>query len=156
MLTYLLIYPPNHLPITYLATHLPTYPPTYLPIYLPTHLPIPHLPTHLPTYPPMHPTTHLHTLPHTRGHLPTHLLTYPLTHLLTFYFLFFITYPILTYHPTTCYLFHTLVVIWNKHVKWKTWPKLNTFWCCRWIQFINVKVKSSILNTYNLCVFLKG
>jgi hypothetical protein len=67
-------------------------------------------------------------------HPPIHLLIYPFAHLPTylptFYFLFFITYSLATYHPTTCYLPHNLVGIWNKHVKLKTWSKLDTFWCC--------------------------
>jgi len=95
----------------------PTYLPTYLPIYLPTH-PIINLLAYLPTKPP----TYLFTYSHT--HLPTtYLSTHPSTYVpiylpLISYFL--ITYLPPTYHFTTCYLPHSLVVIWNKHVKVKT------------------------------------
>jgi hypothetical protein len=141
--------PTPHLPITYPPTHTST---TYLPTYPSTHLPtyysITHPPTHLPPY-------WLLTLPPAHPHM-THLLTY----LPTFYFLFFITYPLPTYHHKhLLYLPYSLVVIWNKHVKQKNWPKLDTFWCCSPLVktlFTIVKVKGSIPNICNLCVFLRG
>ncbi len=96
----------------------PTPPPTYVPTYLPTHQPIyqpTYLLTHLlTTYPPIHHLpTYLHTtqlLTHHFTHPPTYFVNLPI-YLPTFYFLFSITYPFPTYHPTTCYLLHSLVVI---------------------------------------------
>jgi len=104
--TYLFTYPSIQLPTTYPPPAHPfTYNPlpTYLPIYPPTQPPI-HLPI---TYPPMHPPIHLLTYP---PH-PSTLSTYLLTYLPNFYFLFPITYLRPTYHPTTYYLPHSLVVI---------------------------------------------
>jgi len=121
---------------TYLrTTHLLTHPPTYLlstyvlSIYLPTtYLTATHLPTHKPTHPP----TYLSTIPptHPPAYLPTYIATHPPTYPLTclptrqptylFTYLLFpisLTYPLPTYHPTICYLPHSLVMIWNKHVK---------------------------------------
>jgi hypothetical protein len=84
-----------HLPM-YLPIYLPTHPSINLFTYLPTKPPTYHLPTYPPIYLPTHPPTyHIPTNPPI--HLPTYLLT--------------------TYHPTTCYLPHNFVMIWNKHVK---------------------------------------
>jgi len=110
--------PPTYLP-TYIPTYLPTHPPINQPscllIHQTTYLPPTcHLPTYLFTYSHTHPPTY---------HLSTHHpLTYPFIHLLTSS-----TYLLPTYHRVACYLLHSLVVIWNKHVKVKTWPKLDTF-----------------------------
>jgi hypothetical protein len=105
--TYLLSYPPNHLPITYPPTHLFTYLFAYLPNYLPLKCQSTHTwPTYLLAYLASHPPTHPITC------LPTHSPTYLIT-LLTY----LPTYLPPTYHLTTCNLSHDLVMIWNKHVK---------------------------------------
>ncbi len=102
--------PQSGVATTYLLpTYLPTNPPTHLPTYYPLTYPFTYPPTHPPTYSPTHPFTYLPT------QSPTYLLHQP-TYLPT-YLLIPITYPLTTYHPTTCYLLHSLVVIWNKHVK---------------------------------------
>jgi len=77
----------------YRPTNLCTYLFTYLPTHPPTHRLI-YLPTHPPTY-----FINLHV------YLPT------------FYFLSPTTYLPPTFHSTICYLLHSLVMIWNKHVK---------------------------------------
>jgi hypothetical protein len=99
---------------TYLCTYLFSFPPTQALISVPTYYPLTYPPTHPSTYLlPTYPSTHLPTF-YPPTYPPTH---DPPTHLPTFYFIFPITYPLHTYHPTTCYLPHSLVVIWNKHVK---------------------------------------
>jgi len=107
-------------------------PPTYLCTYLFTY-PSTYLPTHSPTSLPFQPT-------------------YLFTYLLISYFLqpaYFLPINL----QLVYYLTHNLVVVWNKH-----WKNLDIFWCYSplvRIWFINVKVKSSIPNTCNLCTFLK-
>jgi hypothetical protein len=81
-------------------------------------------------------------------YLPTYLPTHPPTHLLP------------TILQLAYYLPHSLVLIWNKHVRLKkTWQKLDIFLCSNplvrtW--FIIVQVRRLILNTSNLCAFLEG
>jgi hypothetical protein len=99
----------------------PTYVSTYLSIYLCIYLAIDLLTTYLPTYLPTHAPTYLlpiylHTNP------PTHLLIYPLVHLFTYLATYTYNLPIGSYLlpivlQLTYYLLHSLLVIWNKHVK---------------------------------------
>jgi len=112
-------------PTTYLPTyHSFTYPPTYLPTQPPTCWPTTYLPTHPPTHTwPTYLLIYLATHPHPTHpfiYLPTHPPTYFVnlpTYLPTFYFLSILIHLPPTYHPTTCYMCHSLVMIWNKHVK---------------------------------------
>jgi hypothetical protein len=121
-------YPPTYLLIIHLPTYLFSYPPTYL-------LTI-HLPTYLFTYPPTYLLTidlltYLFTYPLTSlptylpTHLPHYLLTYLPTYLPTLPCTQPPTYPFLAYHPTSCYLHHSLVMMWNKHVKLKKLTKIE-------------------------------
>ncbi len=124
--------------------------------HLPTYLPI-YLPTNPPTYLPTHPPTYLHT------HSPTYLpfTTCPLIYLLTYLFLTSYLlqhiYLLLTILQLVYYLPHSLLMIWNKHVKYKTWQKLDSFqWCNPLVRIWFTIVKGLIFNTCNLCTFLKA
>jgi hypothetical protein len=121
--------PPTYIP-TYFLTQPPTHPSTYLPTYLLIYLPT----TYLLTEPLIYLLTYFLNANQPTHDPPTYLLTHQPTHLLTY--LLFISYLLqLTYLlpnilQLVYYLFHNHVVIWNKHVKLKTWQNLNTFWCC--------------------------
>jgi len=90
-----------------------------------------HLSTYLPTRPS---PTYLHT-----AYLPTHPLTYLPIHSPT--------YLLLTILQLAYYLFHNLIMIWNKHVKLKTWKQLDTIWWCS-LSLCRWRVKFLILATY--------
>ncbi len=127
-------YLPTHSPPTYLPAYILTHPPTRLLTYSPTylccihpltHLFITYLPTnpltYLPTYLFTHPPTYLLTHPHTYTHLPIYLLPTCLHACLPIhppsYLLLPISYNLPTILQLTYYLFHNLVMIWNKHVR---------------------------------------
>jgi hypothetical protein len=114
-------------------------------------------PTYIPTYLPTHPPTYFHT--HSSTHLP--FTTYPLIYLLTYLFLISYLLQHIYLLPTILqlayYLPHSLVMIWNKHVKYKTWQKLDTFWWCNpLVKTWFIIVKGLIPSICNLCAFLKG
>jgi len=111
--------PPPPCLFTHLHIYLFTHPSINLFSYLPTNPPTYHLSTHPPTYLLTHPCTYL----------PTHSPTYPLTHAPTHpptYLQFQPIYFLPIILQLAYYLPHSLVMIWNKHVKEKTWQKSNT------------------------------
>jgi hypothetical protein len=128
--TYLSTHPFTPYLPTYLHIYLPTNSPTYLltyllmlhsPIYLLLTYPPTHYSTFLPTYLPTHPPTYLLTHPHTYTHLPIYLLPTCLHACLPIHpptdLLLPVSYNLLTILQLTYYLFHNLVMIWNKHVR---------------------------------------